>query len=84
MAGGDHARAVGTERGAEHRSLVLAPSLGITFFLGGFLMWIVLGRWLKWSDTTLTTIAVGIDPRGGHRRRFAVDPARGVSLRRTW
>jgi uncharacterized oligopeptide transporter (OPT) family protein len=39
--------------------LVLAPSLGITFFLGGFLMWIVLGRWLKWSDTTLTTIAVG-------------------------
>ena len=39
--------------------LVLAPSLGITFFLGGFLMWIVLGRWLTWSDTTLTTIAVG-------------------------
>jgi uncharacterized oligopeptide transporter (OPT) family protein len=39
--------------------LVLAPSLGITFFLGGFLMWIVLGRWLNWSDTTLTTIAVG-------------------------
>ncbi len=39
--------------------LVLAPSLGISFFLGGFLLWIVLGRWLKWSDTTLTTIAVG-------------------------
>ena len=39
--------------------LVLAPSLGISFFIGGFLMWIVLGRWLKWSDTTLTTIAVG-------------------------
>jgi uncharacterized oligopeptide transporter (OPT) family protein len=39
--------------------LVLAPALGISFFIGGFLMWIVLGRWLKWSDTTLTTIAVG-------------------------
>jgi uncharacterized oligopeptide transporter (OPT) family protein len=39
--------------------LVLAPALGISFFLGGFLLWIVLGRWLKWSDTTLTTIAVG-------------------------
>jgi uncharacterized oligopeptide transporter (OPT) family protein len=39
--------------------LVLSPALGISFFLGGFLMWIVLGRWLKWGDTTLTTIAVG-------------------------
>ena len=39
--------------------LVLAPALGISFFIGGFLLWIVLGRWLKWSDTTLTTIAVG-------------------------
>ena len=39
--------------------LVLAPALGISFFIGGFLMWIVLGRWLAWSDTTLTTIAVG-------------------------
>lgn len=39
--------------------LVLSPALGITFFLGGFLMWIVLGRWMKWGDTTLTTIAVG-------------------------
>lgn len=39
--------------------LVLAPSLGISFFIGGFLLWIVLGRWFKWSDTTLTTIAVG-------------------------
>jgi uncharacterized oligopeptide transporter (OPT) family protein len=39
--------------------LVLAPALGISFFIGGFLMWIVLGRWLKWSETTLTTIAVG-------------------------
>jgi uncharacterized oligopeptide transporter (OPT) family protein len=39
--------------------LVLAPSLGVSFFLGGFLMWIVLGRWLRWSDATLTTIAVG-------------------------
>jgi uncharacterized oligopeptide transporter (OPT) family protein len=39
--------------------LVLAPAYGITFFLGGFLMWIVLGRRLHLSDTTLTTIAVG-------------------------
>lgn len=39
--------------------LVLSPALGITFFLGGFLMWILLGRWMKWGDTTLTTIAVG-------------------------
>ena len=39
--------------------MVLAPSLGISFFLGGFLLWIVLGRWFKISDTTLTTIAVG-------------------------
>lgn len=39
--------------------LVLSPALGLTFFAGGFIMWIVLGRWLKWSDTVLTTIAVG-------------------------
>jgi uncharacterized oligopeptide transporter (OPT) family protein len=26
--------------------LVLAPALGLAFFVGGFLMWIVLGRWL--------------------------------------
>lgn len=39
--------------------LVLAPALGISFFIGGFLLWIVLGRWFSWRDTTLTTIAVG-------------------------
>jgi len=38
--------------------LVLAPAQGISFFIGGFLLWIVLGRWMKWSETTLTTIAV--------------------------
>ncbi|MCC7012421.1 MAG: OPT/YSL family transporter [Planctomycetes bacterium] len=38
--------------------LVLAPAYGIAFFVGGFLLWIVLGRWAKWSDATLTTIAV--------------------------
>ena len=38
--------------------LVLAPSYGLAFFVGGFLLWIVLGRWAKWSDATLTTIAV--------------------------
>ncbi len=39
--------------------LVLSPANGISFFIGGFLLWIVLGRWMKWSETTLTTIAVG-------------------------
>jgi uncharacterized oligopeptide transporter (OPT) family protein len=38
--------------------LVLSPALGISFFLGGFVMWVVLGRWLGWKDVTLTTIAV--------------------------
>ena len=38
--------------------LVLAVPYDLSFFLGGFVMWIVLGRWLKWSDVTLTTIAV--------------------------
>lgn len=38
--------------------LVLSPALGISFFLGGFVMWIVLGRWLGWKDVTLTTLAV--------------------------
>jgi len=39
--------------------LVLSVSLGLSFFIGGFLLWIVLGRWFKIGDTTLTTIAVG-------------------------
>ena len=39
--------------------LVLSVSLGFSFFIGGFLLWIVLGRWFKVGDTTLTTIAVG-------------------------
>jgi hypothetical protein len=39
--------------------LVLSVSTGITFFIGGFLMWIVLGRWFKVKDVTLTTVAVG-------------------------
>ena len=39
--------------------LVLSPAYGIAFFVGGFLMWIVLGRWFKVSETTLTTIAIG-------------------------
>ena len=38
--------------------LVLAPALSLAFFVGGFLMWIVLGRGLKWSEATLTTLAV--------------------------
>lgn len=39
--------------------LVLSVSTGLTFFVGGFIMWIVLARWLKVKDVTLTTIAVG-------------------------
>jgi uncharacterized oligopeptide transporter (OPT) family protein len=39
--------------------LVLAPAYGLSFFVGGFVLWIVLGRWRGWSSTTLTTIAVG-------------------------
>jgi uncharacterized oligopeptide transporter (OPT) family protein len=38
--------------------LVLPVSIDISFFLGGFLLWIVLGRWFKVSNVTLTTIAV--------------------------
>jgi uncharacterized oligopeptide transporter (OPT) family protein len=38
--------------------LVLSPALGIAFFIGGFLAWIVGFRWLKMSDVTLTTISV--------------------------
>jgi hypothetical protein len=39
--------------------LVLNPAYGLAFFVGGFLFWIVLGRWFKVKDATLTTIAVG-------------------------
>ncbi|MBI4509434.1 MAG: OPT/YSL family transporter [Deltaproteobacteria bacterium] len=39
--------------------LVLPPSYGLAFFVGGFLFWIVLGRWARVRDVTLTTIAVG-------------------------
>ncbi len=38
--------------------MVLSPALGLGFFVGGFLMWIVGGRWLKTSEVTLTTNAV--------------------------
>jgi uncharacterized oligopeptide transporter (OPT) family protein len=38
--------------------LVLAPALGLSFFLGGVLTWILLGRLLGWKEVTLTTIAV--------------------------
>lgn len=39
--------------------MVLSVSLGISFFVGGFVLWIVLGRWFKVGETTLTTVAVG-------------------------
>ncbi|MCB9727120.1 MAG: OPT/YSL family transporter [Deltaproteobacteria bacterium] len=39
--------------------LVLPVSYDFSFFLGGFLMWIVGRRMLKLGDLTLTTIAVG-------------------------
>jgi uncharacterized oligopeptide transporter (OPT) family protein len=38
--------------------LVLPVSIDLSFFLGGFVLWVVLGRWFKVSDVTLTTIAV--------------------------
>jgi uncharacterized oligopeptide transporter (OPT) family protein len=39
--------------------LVLPVSLGVSFFVGGFLLWIVLGRWFRIGEVTLTTLAVG-------------------------
>jgi hypothetical protein len=39
--------------------LVLPIAYDLAFFLGGVLLWVVLGRWLKVRDITLTTIAVG-------------------------
>lgn len=39
--------------------LVLPVAYDFAFFLGGFLLWIVLGRGFKVRDITLTTIAVG-------------------------
>ena len=39
--------------------MVLPPAYGIAFFLGGFFFWVVLGRWLRVRDVTLTTVAVG-------------------------
>jgi uncharacterized oligopeptide transporter (OPT) family protein len=38
--------------------LVLPVSIDLSFFLGGFLLWVVLGRWGRVSEVTLTTIAV--------------------------
>ena len=39
--------------------LILPIGYDLGFFLGGILLWVVLGRLLKWSEMTLTTIAVG-------------------------
>lgn len=39
--------------------LVLPVSYDLAFFLGGLVLWVVLGRMLKVRDITLTTIAVG-------------------------
>jgi uncharacterized oligopeptide transporter (OPT) family protein len=38
--------------------LVLSPSTDFAFFVGGFFMWVVAGRWFKVSEATLTTVAV--------------------------
>lgn len=40
-------------------ALVLPVSYDFAFFLGGFLLWVVLGKGFKVRDITLTTIAVG-------------------------
>ena len=39
--------------------LVLPVAYDVAFFVGGILLWVVLGRWLKVREITLTTIAVG-------------------------
>jgi uncharacterized oligopeptide transporter (OPT) family protein len=39
--------------------LVLPVAYDLAFFLGGVVLWLVLGRWLKVRALTLTTIAVG-------------------------
>lgn len=39
--------------------LVLPVSYDLAFFLGGVILWLGLGRWLKVRDITLTTVAVG-------------------------
>ncbi|MBK7396081.1 MAG: OPT/YSL family transporter [Myxococcales bacterium] len=39
--------------------LVLSVSYGLTFFVGGFIMWIVLARRFAVREVTLTTIAIG-------------------------
>jgi uncharacterized oligopeptide transporter (OPT) family protein len=38
--------------------LVLPVSIDLSFFVGGFVLTVVLGRWLKVSSVTLTTFAV--------------------------
>lgn len=38
--------------------LILPVAYGLSFFLGGFLFWIVLRRWFGVRDVTLTTLAV--------------------------
>jgi uncharacterized oligopeptide transporter (OPT) family protein len=38
--------------------LVLPVSIDFAFFSGGFLLWVVLGRWARVPAVTLTTIAV--------------------------
>ena len=39
--------------------LVLPIAYDWAFFLGGFVLWIVCGRWLKMRDVSLTSVAVG-------------------------
>lgn len=39
--------------------LVLSVSYGLTFFVGGFVMWVVLAKRFKVREVTLTTIAIG-------------------------
>jgi hypothetical protein len=38
--------------------LVIHPSIDFAFFAAGIFMWLVLRRWFKVSDATLSTIAV--------------------------
>ena len=47
-----------TDYGSFLPSLAGPSAWFLVFFLGGFVMWVVLAGLLKWKDVTLTTIAV--------------------------
>jgi hypothetical protein len=52
-------------RGASASGSCLPVSIDFSFFAGGLLLVVLLGRWLKVSAVTLTTIAVAAIVGGG-------------------